>query len=75
MDRSLKPTFSFVNLSHPNELKDEEMQLRIRRLAMTEVSKARRKPKTKRERNEVILEFRASEPSQQTLILDWIGSV
>jgi hypothetical protein len=59
MDRSTKPAFNFVNLKHPDDLKDEETQLRIRRLAMTEVGKARRKPKTKRARNEVVLEFRS----------------
>jgi len=58
MDRSTKPAFNFVNLKHPDDLKDEETQLRIRRLAMTEVGKARRKPKTKRARNEIVLEFR-----------------
>ncbi|KAF2024131.1 hypothetical protein EK21DRAFT_79413 [Setomelanomma holmii] len=58
MDRSTKPSFNFVNLKHPDDLKDEETQLRIRRLAMTEVGKARRKPKTKRARNEIVLEFR-----------------
>jgi hypothetical protein len=58
MDQSSKPTFNFVNLKHPDDLKDEETQLRIRRLAMTEVGKARRKPKTKRGRNEIVLELR-----------------
>jgi hypothetical protein len=58
MDRSTTPAFNFVNLTHPDDLKDEETQLRIRRLAMTEVGKARRKPKTKRARNEIVLEFR-----------------
>lgn len=58
MDHSSKPSFNFVNLKHPDDLKDEETQLRIRRLAMTEVGKARRKPKSKRGRNEVILELR-----------------
>ena len=58
MDRSTKPSFNFVNLKHPDDLKDEETQLRIRRLAMTEVGKARRKPKTQRERNEIVLELR-----------------
>lgn len=52
------PVFSFVNLKHPRDLKDEETQLRIRRLAMTEVGRARRKPKTKRKRNEIVLELR-----------------
>ncbi|RMZ68228.1 tachykinin family [Pyrenophora seminiperda CCB06] len=55
----------FVNLQHPDDLKTEEMQLRIRRLAMTEVGKARRKPKTKRARNEIVLEFR--DPSCVTI--------
>lgn len=59
MDKSSQPRFNFVNLTHPDELKDEETQHRIRRLAMTEVGKARRKPKTKRARNEIILEFRS----------------
>ena len=64
MDRSTKPSFNFVNLKHPDDLKNEETQLRIRRLAMTEVGKARRKPKTKRGRNELILEFRGSSESR-----------
>ncbi|KAJ5060819.1 hypothetical protein J3E74DRAFT_450616 [Bipolaris maydis] len=64
MDRSTKPSFNFVNLQHPDDLKNEETQLRIRRLAMTEVGKARRKPKTKRARHEIVLEFR--KPSEQS---------
>lgn len=67
MDQSAKPIFSFVNLSHPDELKDEETQLRIRRLAMSEVGRARRKPKTKRERNEIILEFRKPAATSNTI--------
>jgi hypothetical protein len=58
MDRSTQKSFSFINLKHPDDLKDEETQLRIRRLAMTEVGRARRKPKTRRGRNEIVLEFR-----------------
>lgn len=58
MDRSSPPTFNFVNLSHPDELKEGETQLRIRRLVMIEVGKKHRKPKTRRERNEIVLEFR-----------------
>lgn len=58
MDRTFKPSFNFVNLKHPDDLKDEETQLRIRRLAMTEVGKARRKPKNKRGRSEIVLELR-----------------
>jgi hypothetical protein len=57
MDQSSKPSFNFVNLKHPDDLKDGETQLRIRRLAMTEVGKARRKPKNKRGRNEIVLEL------------------
>lgn len=58
MDQSYRPSFNFVNLKHPDDLKDEETQLRIRRLAMTEVGRARRKPKSKRVRNEIVLELR-----------------
>lgn len=71
MDRSAKPIFNFVNLTHPDELKDEETQLRIRRLAMTEVGRARRKPKTKRERNEIVLEFR--KPAASPMAIDRLG--
>jgi hypothetical protein len=71
MDRSTKPAFNFINLTHPDDLKDEETQLRIRRLAMTEVGKLRRKPKTKRARNEIVLEFR--NPDQKTPDLDRFG--
>ncbi|KAI4942193.1 hypothetical protein J4E91_010167 [Alternaria rosae] len=71
MDRSTKPSFNFVNLTHPDDLKNEETQLRIRRLAMTEVGKARRKPKTKRARNEIILEFR--NPSESRVDIDRFG--
>ncbi|KAF1847854.1 uncharacterized protein K460DRAFT_384132 [Cucurbitaria berberidis CBS 394.84] len=71
MDRSTKRNFNFVNLKHPDDLKDEETQLRIRRLAMTEVGRARRKPKTKRERNEIVLEFHT--PAEERLKLDRLG--
>jgi hypothetical protein len=72
MDRSTKPSFNFVNLNHPDDLKDEETQLRIRRLAMTEVGKARRKPKTKRARNEIVLDFR--NPSESRVEIDRLGN-
>lgn len=64
MDHSTKRAFNFVNLQHPDDLKDEETQLRIRRLAMTEVGRARRKPKTKKARNTIVLEFRNPEEKQ-----------
>jgi hypothetical protein len=60
MDSSTKPRFRFVNLKHPDDLKDEETQGRIRRIVMAEVGKARRKPKTRRERNEIVLKIRDS---------------
>ena len=40
--------FNFVNIQHPDDLKDGETQLRIRRLAIREVGKTRRRPKNKR---------------------------
>lgn len=64
MDRSSGPSFNFVNLTHPDQLKDEETQHRIRRLAMTEVAKGRRKPKTRRGRTEIILELRDTRAGQ-----------
>lgn len=70
MDQPAKHTFNFVNLSHPNELKDGETRLRIRRLAMSEVGRARRKPKTKRERNEIVFKLR----EKSTIpTIEWLG--
>ncbi|OAG04843.1 uncharacterized protein CC84DRAFT_1121589 [Paraphaeosphaeria sporulosa] len=72
MDRSAKPIFNFVNLSHPDELKDEQTQLRIRRLAMSEVGRARRKPKTKRGKTEIVLKFR--EPAESSASIGHLGA-
>jgi hypothetical protein len=58
MDSSTQRSFSFVNLTHPSDLKNEETQSRIRRLAMTEVGKLRRKPKSKKARSEIVLSLR-----------------
>lgn len=71
MDRSTKPSFNFVNLRHPDDLKNEETQLRIRRLAMTEVGKGRRKAKTKRAHHEIVLEFR--DASESVSSIDRLG--
>jgi len=72
MDQSSKPSFNFVNLKHPDDLKDEETQLRIRRLAMTEVGKARRRPKNKKGRSEIVLELRNT--TQREPGMDRLGS-
>jgi hypothetical protein len=58
MDCATTPSYKFVNLNHPDDLKDKKLQLRVRRLAMSEFGRSRRKPKTKKERNEIVLEFR-----------------
>ncbi|KAL5394411.1 hypothetical protein PMIN06_001583 [Paraphaeosphaeria minitans] len=71
MDRSAKPSFNFVNLSHPDELKDEQTQLRIRRLAMSEVGRARRNPKTKPAKNETLLKF--CKPVVRPAAIDHLG--
>ena len=42
MAASREPRFTFVNLSHPDELKDENTISRVRRLAMAHVGKARK---------------------------------
>ncbi|KAF9691459.1 hypothetical protein EKO04_010905 [Ascochyta lentis] len=72
MNISSKPTFNFVNLKHPDDLKDGETQQRIRRLAMTEFGKTRRKPKTKRGRNEIVLQLR--KPTERQLNINRLGS-
>ena len=72
MDESSKPSFNFVNLKHPDDLKDEETQLRIRRLAMTEVGKARRKPKNRKGRSEIVLALR--DTTRREPVIDRLGS-
>lgn len=72
MHQPIRPSFNFVNLKHPDDLKDGETQLRIRRLAMAEVGKARRKPRTKRGRTEIVLELR--NPTQSPPEIDRLGS-
>lgn len=74
MDKSAKTVFSFVNLTHPSELKNEETQLRIRRLAMTEFGRTRRKPKTKREKNEIVFEIREPHQEQQPVPIERFGA-
>lgn len=71
MDHSAKPIFNFINLSHPDELKDEQTQLRIRRLAMSQVGRARRRPKTKRGKNEIMLKIR--KPMESPATIDRLG--
>lgn len=72
MHRSGTTSFSFVNLTHPDDLKDENMRLHIRSLAMTEVGRLRRKPRTKRERNEIILQLR--KPEEMRTEIERLGS-
>jgi hypothetical protein len=71
MNSSSKPKFRFVNLKHPHDLKDKETQSRIRHMVMAEVGKARRKPKTRRERNEIVFEIR--DPMDAHLCLERFG--
>ena len=66
MKQSDDPGFNFVNIQHPDDLKDGETQLRIRRLAMREVGKARRRPKNK---TQIGLELR-----QPPASIDYLGS-
>jgi hypothetical protein len=66
MKQSDDPGFNFVNIQHPDDLKDGETQLRIRRLAMREVGKARRRPKNK---TQIVLELR-----QPPASIDYLGS-
>lgn len=71
MDPSTKPIFSFVNLQHPDDLKDERFQHRVRRLAMTEVGKARRKTRSEQGRKEIPWKLR--KPSRNTIAIHRLG--
>ena len=73
MEPSDELGFNFVNIQHPDDLKDGETQLRIRRLAMREVGKARRGPKNKRGRNQIVLELR-SRTGHPPASIDYLGS-
>lgn len=72
MDPVTAHTLDFVNVMHPSDIKDEKTQLRIRRLVMKEVGKSRRKPKTKRERNQIALEVRNA--TESGMKIDRLGS-
>lgn len=54
MDRAIEPKFSFVNLNHPDELKDGEMQARIRHLAMRSSANASRKQRTEKRHDAIV---------------------
>jgi hypothetical protein len=72
MKQSDDPGFNFVNIQHPDDLKDGETQLRIRRLAMRQVGKARRRPKNKRGRNQIVLELHST--PQPPASIEYLGS-
>jgi hypothetical protein len=61
MDQSTKPNLTFINLSHPDDLKDRETIDQIRCSAMTNFGRMRKKRRPKRERNEIVFEVRPPE--------------
>ncbi|KAF2021286.1 hypothetical protein BU24DRAFT_404313 [Aaosphaeria arxii CBS 175.79] len=69
-----KPAFNFITLSHPDDLKDKDTQKNIRRLAMAEVGRSRRKPKTARAKNEIALQWRKEDHPLPPGDFDRLGS-
>lgn len=61
MGDSSKPSFTFINISHPNELRDQEMLTHIRCSAMSSFGRQlrlKRAGKKKRKKNEIVFELR-----------------
>lgn len=58
MDSSEEKTFTFINLSHPDDLKDQDTIDHIRCSAMTNFGKMRRKRERKGPKNQIVFEVR-----------------
>jgi hypothetical protein len=58
MDSSDEKTFTFINLSHPDDLKDQDTIDHIRCSAMTNFGKMRRKRERKGPKNQIVFEVR-----------------
>lgn len=67
MAKSLKQKFAFVNLSHPDDLKDQATIDHIRCSAMSSFGRQRRKKKPKREKNQIVFELRPADPTETNL--------
>jgi hypothetical protein len=61
MAESSKQKFAFVNLSHPDDLKDQATIDYIRCSAMSNFGRQRRKKRPKREKNQIVFELRPAE--------------
>ncbi|KAF2650233.1 hypothetical protein K491DRAFT_782758 [Lophiostoma macrostomum CBS 122681] len=61
MDESTKQNFTFINLSHPDDLKDPNTIDQVRTSAMTNFGRKRRKPKAAKEKNQMVFEMRTPE--------------
>ncbi|KAF2105256.1 hypothetical protein BDV96DRAFT_608395 [Lophiotrema nucula] len=66
-------TFTFINVSHPSELKRQEMVDHIRCSAMTNFGKMRRKRRAKAQKNEIVFELQASEEVAAVVPMSRIG--
>ena len=58
MEHSEEKTFTFINLSHPDDLKDQDTIDHIRCSAMTNFGKLRRKRERKGPKNQIVFEVR-----------------
>jgi hypothetical protein len=56
MDQSTKLTFTFVNLSHPDEMRDQEVVNHVRCSAMTSFGRTKRKRRPKKANSQVTFE-------------------
>ena len=61
MDESANQNFTFINLKHPDDLKDQSTIDRVRTSAMTAFGRKRRKPKAGKEKNQMVFEVRTPE--------------
>lgn len=61
MAASLEPSFTFINLSHPDELKDQDTIYQVRHIAMTHVGRARRMRNPKKRKYQIVFELRQPE--------------
>ena len=56
-----RPSFAFINLSHPDELKDQDTIHYVRQKAMTHVGRMRRMRNTKKRKFQLVFELQQPE--------------
>ncbi|PSN65017.1 hypothetical protein BS50DRAFT_555338 [Corynespora cassiicola Philippines] len=64
MDQATQQNFTFINLSHPDDLKDKDTIDYIRSSAMTNFGKLRKKRRPRSAKNQIVFEIREASPDQ-----------